>query len=78
MSDPRRRSSRTKRWAFGTAFAACFVLALFPPLYLAAGRADPHVLGLPFSVAYMIFAGLLVTVSIMAIYLWERARGELD
>jgi hypothetical protein len=66
------------RWVWGLAFGACFVLALFPPIYLAAARNDPHVLGLPFGVAYMIFVGLLITASIMGAYLWERATGRIE
>ncbi len=71
-------SARMKNWVFGIWFAVCFVCSLFPPLYLAASQQGPQILALPFSVAYMIFVGLLITLSIVVLYLVERTRGEVD
>ena len=72
------RPTRAKRWIFGTVFTISAVLAICPPLYLAVARRDPVILGFPFAVAYMLFVGLLVTVSIVGIYQYEQARGEVD
>jgi hypothetical protein len=71
-------SPQTKNWIFGIWFGLCFLLSLCPPLYLAAGRDQPRVAGLPFSAAYMIFVGLLITLSIVLVYLVERTRDEVD
>jgi hypothetical protein len=72
-------SSRTKNAIFGTVFAFCVLLAIFPPFYLWATREGaPQILGLPFSVAYMLFDALLLTVAVAVLYRVEDVRGELE
>lgn len=71
-------SGSAKNALFGGLFALVLVLAIFPPLYLWAGRVNAHVLGVPFSVAYMMFDAILVTALIAVLYVVEDARGELD
>jgi hypothetical protein len=70
-------SSRTKNRLFGTLFLLDGVLAMFPPVYWAVNEVDGTVLGLPFSVLYFLVVGVLITASVMALYLVEEIRGEV-
>jgi drug/metabolite transporter (DMT)-like permease len=73
----RQMTPETKNCMFAFLFSCCFVLGLCPfPDWVS--HITPYLFGLPFSVAYMILAGFLITASIMAIYLVERIRKELD
>ena len=74
----RAMSPATKTRVFGTLYALSILLAIFPPFYLWAGGHAGTVLGLPFSVGYMIFDALLITAIVAALYYVEDARGELD
>lgn len=74
----RAMSTATKHWLFGIVFVAVAFLAMFPPIYLTFSGAKPHVLGIPLSVFYMIGTGFLITVAVVALFLVERARGELE
>lgn len=67
-----------KLWLFGGLYVVAAALAVFPPFYIWAGRVDGAVLGLPFSIAYLLFDALLVTAVIVGLYLFEKRRGELD
>jgi hypothetical protein len=72
-------SSSTKNVLFGSVFVFCVLLAVFPPLYLWGTRAGaPHVLGVPFSVAYMLFDAILLSVAVALLYWVEDVRGELE
>jgi hypothetical protein len=74
-----RMSASTKNGVFGGFFVFCFLLAVCPPLYLWATRTGAgKVIGLPFSVAYMLFDAILLTVVVAALYWVEDLRGELD
>jgi hypothetical protein len=74
----RRMSGRTKNRIFGAWFALDAILAMLPPVYWAVNGIDGTVLGLPFSVAYFIFTALVITASVVAIYVVEDIRGEVD
>lgn len=54
------------------------ILALLPPVYLAASGAAPSVLGLPLSVFYFILTGSSITFSIVAAYIIEVKRGNFE
>jgi hypothetical protein len=71
-------SGTAKNRVFGGLFAVVLLLAIFPPLYLWAGGVETQILGMPFSVAYMLFDAVLVTALIAVLYVVEDARGELD
>ena len=74
-----RMSSSTKNAIFGSVFAVCVLLAIFPPFYLWAARERAaDILGLPFSVVYMLFDATLLTVAVGALYWVEDVRGELE
>ena len=75
----REMSSGTKNRIFGSVYAFCVLLAIFPPFYLWGAREDaPEILGLPFSVVYMLFDAVLLTVAVAVLYWAEDIRGELD
>ncbi|NHP16228.1 hypothetical protein G8767_21955 [Rhodococcus sp. IC4_135] len=74
----RQLEPRTIHVTFGFLYGISLLLALFPPLYLAASGVSTRILGLPFSVFYWLFDGLLVGLSLWALYLVEGIRGELD
>jgi hypothetical protein len=68
-----RRSSFVSAW-----FVLDAILALFPPIYWAAGGAKPIVLGLPCSVVYFIGTGIVITASLAAAYWDDERRGAFD
>jgi hypothetical protein len=69
---------RTIARAFYAIYGVVLLLALFPPLYLAAsGTRGPVILGLPFSIAYWILDAILLGVSLWVLYIVEGVRGEL-
>jgi hypothetical protein len=72
-------STQQKNWIFGVWFTIDGLLAMFPPVYwYLGGSATPSVFGLPLSVAYYVGVNLLITISIIAAFLVESARGELN
>jgi len=71
-------SVREKNRVFGAVFATEAILAMFPPVHWIVSGTSPQILGVPFSVVYFVLMGALITASVVAIYLVERARGELD
>lgn len=72
-------SSTTKNAIFGGVFAVCVALSVVPPFYLWGTRAGAgHVLGIPFSVAYMLFVVIVLSIAVAALYWAEDVRGELD
>jgi hypothetical protein len=72
-------SSKTKNAIFGSVFVFCVLLAVAPPFYLWGTRAGaPQVLGIPFSVAYMLFDVIVLTVAVGVLYWVEDVRGELE
>jgi len=64
--------------AFGITYGITLLLALFPPLYLAASGSRTSVLGMPFSLSYWILDALLIGLALWAKYAVEDVRGELD
>jgi TRAP-type C4-dicarboxylate transport system permease small subunit len=74
----RNLSPRAIHTAFGIAYGAALMMALFPPFYLAASGVQTPVLGIPFSLFYWIADALLVGLSLWALYAVENIRGELD
>jgi hypothetical protein len=73
-----RMSPRTKGAIFGVGYVITALWVLFPPLYLAASTDTPRVLGLPFSVFWMILDGVLVLLLVWALWTVEEIRGELE
>jgi TRAP-type C4-dicarboxylate transport system permease small subunit len=74
----RNLSSRAIHTAFGIAYGAALMMALFPPFYLAASGVQTPILGIPFSLFYWIADALLVGLALWALYAVEDIRGELD
>jgi hypothetical protein len=70
-------SNRSKWRFFGTWFAVDAILALFPPLYWAAGSSAAQKY-LPWSVVYFLVTGACIVASVTLIQFVERVRGELE
>lgn len=69
-------SARTKNWIFGVAYVAIALCVLCPPVYRWASGESPRVLGLPFSVFWMLLNGILVLLLVWALWVVEDLRGE--
>lgn len=78
MSTLKKMPRRTIDMVFGGVMALIVLLAIFPPLYNAASRSSPSVLGLPFSVFYMILDGVLITLAVVALWYVENIRDEVE
>ncbi len=52
--------------------------ALQWPIYAWFSRIRPFVLGMPFSLFYILLLLLLCFFSLLALYLWEDSRGKLE
>ena len=63
---------------FGVIYGITLLMALFPPLYLAASGIRASVLGMPFSVFYWIADAAVIGLALWAKYAVEDIRGELD
>lgn len=75
----RQLSRRSINTGFGVVYGFALLMALFPPLYLAAsGTRAPVILGIPFSIMYWILNASLVGVSLTALFAIESVRGEAD
>lgn len=70
-------SARGKWWLFGSLFTVDATLVLLPPVYWAAGSPGAQH-PVPLSLVYFLGTGLLIVLSVMALYHVERVRGELD
>ncbi len=64
--------------AFGIVYAITLLMAMFPPLYLAASGVRADVLGMPFSFFYWIADAVIIGLALWAKYAVEDIRGELD
>ena len=64
--------------AFGVVYAVTLLMALCPPLYLAASGVRTIVLGVPFSVFYWIADAAVTGLALWAMYAVESIRGELN
>jgi hypothetical protein len=73
----RAMSTQTKNRIFGVWFVLDGVLAMFPPLYWGVSEIHGTVFGLPFTIFYFIVTGLVITASIVALYVVEELRGEV-
>jgi len=69
-------SARTKNWVFGIGYVLIGLWVLCPPVYLWASRESHRVLGLPFSVFWMLVNAILVLLLIWALWIVEGVRGE--
>jgi len=58
-------------------FVAGFFAVIWP-VYGLFSRIRPLVLGMPFSLAYLIFMVLLCFGAMLALYLWEDRSGRLE
>jgi hypothetical protein len=64
--------------AFNVVYAITLLMALFPPLYLAASGSRTNVLGMPFAIFYWIADAAVIGLAVWARYVVEDLRGELD
>ena len=70
----------TERRIYG-AVTLIFVGAFFAtmwPIYPWFSRIHPLVLGIPFSLVYLVILVLVCFLSMLALYFWEDRRGKLD
>jgi hypothetical protein len=63
---------------FGTLYAVALMFALFPPLYLWGSGSRFDVLGIPFAIMYWVIDALVLGLTLVAFYVVEDIRGELD
>lgn len=71
---------RRERRVYG-AVAAVFGLAFLAsiwPVYPVFSRIRPLILGVPFSLAYLVLLLVACFLSLLALYRWEAHRGKLD
>ena len=61
-----------------TAFFVAVLLALTWPIYSVFSGIRPLVLGMPFSLFYIVAVLVVSFVVLLGLYLWEDRRGELD
>lgn len=59
-------------------FFTLVFLALMWPIYPFFSRVSPTILGIPFSLFYLVFLALLSFLVLLGLYLWEEQNGELD
>jgi hypothetical protein len=74
----RAMSAGTKNRLFGALFTAEALLAMFPPVYWWVASVDGNVLGMPFAMFYFVVVGALVCATIVAIYVTEEIRDEVE
>jgi hypothetical protein len=71
-------SRRTVVTFFGAVYGVALLFALFPPLYLWGSGINYLVFGIPFSIMYWVFDGLVLGLGLWGLYIVEGIRGELD
>lgn len=71
-------SARTKNRVFGVGYILIGLWVLCPPVYLWASGGSPRVLGLPFSVLWMLVNPVLILLLIWGLWIVEDMRGELE
>ena len=54
------------------------VLATMWPIYPFFSRIRPLILGMPFSLAYLVFLLVLSFLVLVGLYTWERRRDEME
>jgi hypothetical protein len=70
-------TARMKNAIFGTIFALCLLVAIFPPFYLAASGVRVGAFGIPLSVLYWLLDALVLGLAVWALYAVESIRGEI-
>ncbi len=76
---PRPRNPRVQRLRRAVAVFFCLVfLASIWPVYPLFSRIQPLVLGLPFSLAYLVILLVAAFLVLLGLYLWEQRHGELE
>jgi len=75
----RKLDRRMINTAFGVVYGFALLMALFPPLYLAAsGSTAPVFFGIPWAIFYWMVNAALVGLALTALYIVEHIRGEGD
>ncbi|MDQ1135320.1 hypothetical protein QE410_000119 [Microbacterium sp. SORGH_AS 1204] len=74
----RKLDRRVINTAFGMVYGFALLMALFPPLYLAASGSTAAFLGIPWAIFYWIVNAALVGLALTALYVVEQIRGEGD
>ena len=74
------RLSRGERAVYGgvTVYFLFAFLALMWPIYPRFSRIAPTILGIPFSLAYIVVIILISFLVLLSLYLWESRTGRLD
>ncbi len=73
---PSTRTRRLRRWV-GIYFVVAFLLMIWP-VYPIFSRVRPLLLGLPFSLVYLVTVLVVSFLVILGLYLWEAHHGELE
>ncbi len=77
--EPRPAAARARRLRRAVALFFCLVfLASIWPVYPLFSRIQPLVLGLPFSLAYLVILLVAAFLVLLGLYLWEQRHGELE
>ena len=71
-------SRRQVNTFFGLAYGFTLLFAMFPPLYLWGSGSNYLILGIPFAIMYWIINALALALILVAYYIVEAVRGELD
>lgn len=68
---------RHLHWAVAGAFTLIFLCSIWP-IYPFFSRIFPMVLGMPFSLVYLLFLSLLVFLILLGLYFWEAREDKSD
>ena len=71
------KDAEKTRYGLWVLFAGA-LLAVVWPVYPLFSRIRPFILGMPFSLFYLVLVLLICFIVLVGVYLWEDRRGELD
>ena len=71
-----RTGGRTVRPIYFVAFTVAILLVMIFPIYGLGNRVEPYVLGLPFSMVWVIFWIIVEFFGVIAFFLYEHGGGE--
>lgn len=75
---PGRDGHRRRVYRAAIAFFILVSLATVWPIYPLFSRIRPLILGLPFALATLVLLLILCFAVLLALYLWEESRGDLE
>lgn len=78
MSDNGGGADRTRVNRLFVIFMVALTLILVFPIYGVANRVEPYVLGMPFSLAWIVFWTLVEFIVLILFFRWEYSSGRGD